>query len=194
LNGSIYPPKSDANVQMLPHFADARRIAVIGCAGAGKSTLAARIHALTGIRLVRLDDLFLRPASSLPTLSERRDIVARLAKTEEWIMDGNDRGTYDLRLPLADVVVFLDPGLHWCLLNLCRRALRERFIGPDPATPKTQAALPLALVRHVLRFHRQDYRKLVAAVRGLARPGRLVTLTSRREVETWFNGPNLPSR
>ncbi len=104
-----------------------RRVVVLGRGGSGKSVLARRLGARTGLPVVELDREFwqdgLRPLSR----TEWSAVQARLAAGEEWILDG-DLGPYDVldvRLRLADTVVLVDYSLPRCAWRALRRG-RER--------------------------------------------------------------------
>lgn len=86
----------------------AQRVLVIGCAGAGKTTLARRLSTRFDLPFQSLD----RDARWLPEWvardpEEQRAIITRLAGAERWVMDGSDPDSLDLRLPRADLVLWL---------------------------------------------------------------------------------------
>ena len=85
-----------------------QRIMIIGCGGAGKSTLARRIHALTGLPLVHLDSHYWLPNWVETDKLTWASKVTELAQGESWIIDGNYGGTMELRLARADTVIFRD--------------------------------------------------------------------------------------
>lgn len=66
-----------------------RKILVIGCPGAGKSTFARSLHKMTGIPLYYLDMLFHR--ADRTTVSEEifDEQLNVLLQKEKWIIDGN---------------------------------------------------------------------------------------------------------
>ena len=85
-----------------------RRVLVIGGSGAGKSTLACRLAKALDLPLIELDFFYWRPGWIETQMSEFRDVVARLADGPAWIMVGNYYATFDLRIPVADTIVWLD--------------------------------------------------------------------------------------
>jgi len=103
------------------------RILVLGRGGAGKSTFARRLGAVTGVPVVELDAVFW--AAGLDGLS-RAEWVARqqeLVAGPRWVLDG-DLGPYDVlevRLAAADTVVLLNFSLVRCAWRAVRRG-RER--------------------------------------------------------------------
>ena len=104
-----------------------KRVVIVGRGGAGKSTLADRLGAITGLRVVHLDDLFWQPDLVAPPTDRWTAIQRELVKEPTWIMDG-DLGPYDVldvRLEAADTVVVLDLSLLRCAWRALRRS-RER--------------------------------------------------------------------
>ena len=82
------------------------RVMIIGCGGAGKSTLAKRLGEKTGLPVVHLDQIWWAPGN-WEHLS-REEFDDRLAVEMEkdcWIMDGNFNRTLDVRLERADTVL-----------------------------------------------------------------------------------------
>ena len=85
-----------------------KRVLVIGGPGTGKSTLARRLHAITGLPLFHLDRLYFRPGWQKTPKDEWQRLMAELAAREEWIMDGCYDSSFDIRMPRADTVIWLD--------------------------------------------------------------------------------------
>lgn len=103
-----------------------RKILVIGCPGAGKSTFARSLHKMTGIPLYYLDMLFHR--ADRTTVSEEifDEQLNVLLQKEKWIIDGNYLRTLPERLKYADMVFFLDYPLDVCLDGVRNRIGRKR--------------------------------------------------------------------
>lgn len=91
--------------------------------------------AITGLPVIHLDAHFWKPGwiESSPEEWPRR--VAEIARPDAWIMDGNYGGTLELRIGLADTIVFLDIPRLVCLTRVVRRRLayggRARPSLPD---------------------------------------------------------------
>ena len=101
-----------------------RRVVILGRGGAGKSTLATQLGAITGIPVIELDAIFWRP-NLTPTPPDAWIARQRqLARQPAWIADG-DLGPYDVldvRLGAADTVVLLDFSLTRCVWRALRRS------------------------------------------------------------------------
>ena len=100
------------------------RVVVLGRGGAGKSTFATRLGALTGIPVTELDTHFWQRGLE-PTPTRRwAAIQGELVTPERWILDG-DLAHYDVldvRLKAADTVIILDFSFWRCALRAARRS------------------------------------------------------------------------
>jgi hypothetical protein len=96
------------------------RIIVLGCAGSGKSSFARRLSERTGAPLIDLDALW----RSDEDHERFRATLRRLHAAEAWISDGNfSVATFDLRLPRADLIVWLDRPRMVCAWRAVKRVL-----------------------------------------------------------------------
>ncbi|MEQ8281910.1 MAG: topology modulation protein [Parvibaculum sp.] len=100
-----------------------QRILVIGCSGGGKSTLARRLGAKRALPVVHLDVLFWKPGWVESSYDEFRPKVAAAVAEDRWVIDGNFSRTFDLRLPRADTIVWVDQPRRICLWRAFRRTL-----------------------------------------------------------------------
>ena len=101
------------------------RVLVIGMAGAGKSTFSRALSARTGLPVIHLDLHFWKPGWVKPSEDEWREKQRGLLAGPEWIADGNDLGTLDLRLERAETVVLLDTPWWICASRAFLRGLRK---------------------------------------------------------------------
>ena len=85
-----------------------KRIAIIGSSGSGKSTLARTLGVRLGLPVVHLDAHFWRAGWVETDKAQWQETVQALAHGERWIIDGNYSSTMDIRLPLAETIIFLD--------------------------------------------------------------------------------------
>ena len=98
-----------------------RRIACIGSATSGETTLAERLGALLGIPAVDLDGLIWEPGWREAHVDVFRDRIRHALAGDHWITSGNYIGdAQDLIWTRADTVVYLDmpiPLLVWRVLT-----------------------------------------------------------------------------
>ena len=102
-----------------------QRILVIGSPGAGKSTLASRLAGRLDLPLIHLDREYFGPGWTTPPRAEWRERVKALAARPAWVMDGNYASTFDIRVPRATAVVWLDLPRWQCALSVLWRVARN---------------------------------------------------------------------
>jgi adenylate kinase family enzyme len=135
-----------------------QRIIILGNAGSGKSTLARRLGAYLALPVIHLDTLFWEAGWREPEAEVFRDRVRAAISGEKWICEGNyARRTLDLRLPRADVVIWLDTPRLVCVGRVVLRSAfqRNRVDLPAGCREKFDAAF-LAFLRYVWNFDRQS--------------------------------------
>ena len=86
----------------LPSSARLRRIVIVGCPAAGKSTLATQLGVALAIPVVRRDDLGELGSASY------RDAIMKMVATPAWILDGPPFFEEDTVYAAADMILWLD--------------------------------------------------------------------------------------
>ena len=103
-----------------------RRIVILGCAGSGKSVLAKRLGERLGVPVVHLDALNWEPGWQEVGTEIFRARLAQAISGDAWITDGNYAvHSFDLRMPRADLVIWVERPLAQCFLRVWKRALKS---------------------------------------------------------------------
>jgi adenylate kinase family enzyme len=109
-------------------LANARRIAILGGGGAGKSTLARRLGAALGLPVIHLDRIVFGPGWSRNPPDVVRDKLAQ-SLGEAWVVDGTYAEASRITLPRADLILWLDQP-RW--LRLYRSWCKTRDHRGEP--------------------------------------------------------------
>ena len=144
-----------------------QRVLVIGCSGAGKTTLASALHELTGLELIHLDRHYYR-AGWVP--SERQEWerrVDRLAAGERWIMDGNYAGTLDTRMARADTVIFLDRSRWRCLYRIIKRTVLDYGRTRPDMAPGCRERFDWPFIKYVYHYNQLRKPTILERLRAL---------------------------
>jgi adenylate kinase family enzyme len=104
-----------------------KRILIIGCGGAGKSTFAKELQKKLGIEIIHLDCHFWLPGWKMVEKEEWEKKTDEFILRDEWIMDGNYSSTMDKRIERADTIIYLDFPNWRCLNNAFMRMLKGKF-------------------------------------------------------------------
>ena len=99
------------------------RVIIIGCGGAGKSTLARKLGEKTGLPVVHLDKLFWRPGWVQVSQEEFDQLHRRELAKDRWILDGNFNRTMEERVARCDTIIYLDFSRVACCLGVLKRIL-----------------------------------------------------------------------
>ncbi len=92
-----------------------KKIIIIGCPGAGKSTFARKLRDKLGIELFYLDRIYHKADRTTISREEFDAELANIMKKDKWIIDGNYQRTIPIRLQNCDTVFLLDFPLETCI-------------------------------------------------------------------------------
>lgn len=111
-----------------------KKVLVLGCSGAGKSTFAFWLGQATGLPVIHLDSIYWKSGWVASTNDEWDEIMNELVKLDSYIMDGNYSRTLDKRLVQADTVFYFDFPRRLCIYRVIkRRIINHRKTRADMA-------------------------------------------------------------
>lgn len=162
----------------------AKRIAIIGSGGAGKSTLARQLGDLLGLEVYHLDALYWKPGWTETPKDEWHKVVDELVQRERWIIDGNYGGTMEQRLAAADAVIYLDFPPVICLWRALKRVIYYRGKTRPDMGSGCPEKIDWEFVQWIWRFPKNGKPSVLQKIEQYCR-GRVITLRNPREVK-WF--------
>ncbi len=162
-----------------------QRVAVVGCAGAGKSTFARELGRRTGLPVIHLDRHFWHPGWVETPRDEWRRVQTELLSGDEWIVDGNYGGTHDIRLSRADTVVVMAPPRRVCMTRVLRRSFSNwgRAIQADGCPERFDKEF----LQWVWRWPYDSRPRLDAALAEHGQHLHIVELTSSSAVQSFLD-------
>ena len=104
------------------------RIAVVGCSGSGKTTVARQVADRLGLEHIELDELAHQPGWTMRPAEEfRSDLETRLSGAEQgWVTCGHyGRLAGDMHLKKASTIVWLDLPRRTVMTRVIRRTIRR---------------------------------------------------------------------
>jgi len=163
------------------------RVMIIGCAGVGKSTLARKLGALTGLPVIHLDREHWRPGWVESPTDEWNDRVSELAGGERWIIDGNYIGTMTVRMSAADTVIFLDFPRRICLARVLSRMLTGYGKSRPDMTEGCEEKLDIVFLKWIWDFPKHSRPRNLEMIEKY-REGRTIHhLRSPRELKAFLD-------
>ena len=162
------------------------RIILIGCGGAGKSTLARQMGEKLNIPVVHLDSIFWLPGW---VEMEREAFDARLREElakDRWIMDGNFNRTMPERIARCDTIIYLDFSRWACLMGVLKRVLTSYGkVRPDMGAGCPER-IDLDFLKWVWNFNknkRERYYRMLNEAEGK----QTIVLKNRRMVRRFLD-------
>ena len=153
------------------------RIAVIGISGSGKTSMARRLQAVTGLPLHHMDQLFWRGAWAAVPEHEYLVTHADLVATDAWIIEGYLDPAMANRAHAADLVVYLDIAPIRCVLNVLARWLKHRRVARDELPAAALERLSLTFLQFVASGAEAP---AIETALGMAPDAKVLRLKSRR--------------
>jgi len=144
----------------------AKRIAVVGSPGAGKSTLAIQLGALLDLPVVHLDQLWWRPGWIEAGVEAFDAELERVVGTDAWIIDGNYSRTLNVRLARADAAVMLDFPRKLCIYRSLKRAILYRGVARPDMAPGCPEKVDLEFLRFIWGYPTRSRLRVLQKLRA----------------------------
>ena len=163
------------------------RVMIIGCGGAGKSTLARKLGEKTGLPVVHLDQIFWSPGNW--NHMEKADFDAALElemEKDRWIIDGNYNRTLPMRLSRCDTVIYLDFTRMRCLTGWIGRVIKNWGHAREDMAPGCNEWFDPEMAGWIWNFNKQNrkrYHQLLREANGVE----VFVFKNRRGVEQFLN-------
>ncbi len=157
-----------------------KKIMVIGCSGAGKSTFSRALQEKTGLPLYHLDLIWHKPDKTTVSREEFDAALAEIVERDAWILDGNYGRTLEVRMRACDTVIFLDLPLEVCL-----KSIKERIGQPRPDLPWQETELDPEFRAWVEDFPNRSLPKIHALLEQY-REKEIVILKSREAMDRYL--------
>jgi adenylate kinase family enzyme len=154
------------------------RIVLLGCGGSGKTRLARLWAQRTGAPAIVLDEIW-RPDWTAVDTPAFRATLRGLHAAESWISDGNFAVvTFDIRLPRATLIVWVEAPRWQCFARAAGRVLRA---GSDHRIDGLGKVLAF-----IWNFDRINRPRIESLRMQIAPAVPVVRLRNRREVEAFL--------
>jgi adenylate kinase family enzyme len=165
-----------------------KRIAVVGCSGGGKSTVARALGAALGLPVVHLDALFWQPGWLESEPEPFYAAVETALAGEAWVCDGNFTSVARFSLARADTIIWLDRPTSLCLRRAVWRAVTGFGRTRADLAPGCPEKIDFAFYKYILTWNRAARPRLEAAIDTFGAQAKLIRLRKDREIAAWLAG------
>ncbi|MGN1339421.1 MAG: adenylate kinase [Oscillospiraceae bacterium] len=162
-----------------------KKVIVIGCPGAGKSTFARRLRDVTGLPLYYLDMIWHNPDGTTIPKEEFDDQLRELITGDSWIIDGNYQRTLEERLECCDTVFLLDLPLEICIAGAQSRIGTKR-----EDLPWTETEFDPEFRQWIEDFPEKKLPEICRLLEKYRDSRDIIIFHTRQEIECWFREQN----
>lgn len=163
-----------------------QRIAIVGCSGGGKSTLARALGARLGLPIIHLDTLFWKPGWVESDPDAFRAALDAAVSEDRWVSDGNFTGASALRFARADTIIWIALPRWVCLWRAFRRSVLAFGRSRSDLAPGCPERIDLAFYAYIWNWDRLTRPKMEQALRDHGAPARLIRLADDRAVRDFL--------
>jgi len=163
-----------------------KKILVIGCCGAGKSTLAKKLSVKTGLPIIHLDKVYWNPNWEETPKVEWERKIKLLVSQSTYIMDGNYSGSLHLRLPSADKIIFLDYPTRICLWRVIKRTWNNLGNTRQDMASGCPERFDIKFLHYVLVFNLVTRKRLYRILKARKEFSQLIVLKNDAAVNTYL--------
>jgi adenylate kinase family enzyme len=160
------------------------RVAIIGCSGGGKSTLARALGERLGLPVIHLDVLFWKPGWVESDPVEFRAAVDAAVAADRWVSDGNFTRASPVRFARADTVIWMELPRLLCLWRAIRRSLLALGRNRPDLAPGCPEKFDLTFYAYILNWDRLSRPRVEEALAAFAPTARLIRIKSDQQARS----------
>lgn len=164
-----------------------KRIIVIGCPGAGKTTFAEKLCKRLALPLYYLDAIWHRPDRTHISREEYSSRLSEILTQDAWIIDGNYSRTMEERMAACDTVFFLDLPSDVCLEGAIARLGTERY-----DMPWIDTKLDSTFERSIREFSEKNRPQIYELIEKYRNKKTVVIFKTREETDEFIEKLNVP--
>ncbi len=162
------------------------RILIIGCSGGGKSTLSRALSARLDMPVTHLDVLWWKPGWTESTYDEFRPKVAAACAGDRWIIDGNFSRTFDIRMPRADTIIWIDQPRWLCLWRAFWRTTTQFGSNRPDLAPGCPEKYDWEFYKFIWNYRRDNIPKIEQGIAQYGAQAKVFRLRSDGEIAVFL--------
>ena len=159
-----------------------KKVIIIGCPGAGKSTFSRLLSEKTALPLYHLDLIWHKPDRTTVSREEFDRRLAELLLGDKWIIDGNYGRTLEVRMKECDTVFLFDLPTEACLEGARARVGKKR--GDMPWVEET---LDDEFKEWIENFSRDELPRVYSLLEKY-KDKNIIVFKSHKEVDEYAEG------
>lgn len=143
------------------------KLLIIGAVGSGKTTLAKKISAASGVPTYQLEKILYEVTPKGRRKRSKKELLVLLTQIDlkgPWIMEGTPHKAYAFLYGWADKIFWLDPPVAVRGKRILKRFVKYKFLGSGEDAAPTVAALGKDLLKNAMANTNSARGKLARAL------------------------------
>ncbi|OPZ79014.1 MAG: topology modulation protein [Alphaproteobacteria bacterium ADurb.Bin438] len=163
-----------------------KKITIIGCAGAGKSTLATKLSLITKLPLFHLDKEYFGKNWQKPDKEAFKSRLDEIINKDEWIIDGNYYSYLDQRLKLVDLVIFLNVPSYICFFRALKRMILPKYKSRKDMAEGCFERFDLNFLKYILTYDKKMKPKVLEVLKKHENV-KIISIKNDKDIESLLN-------
>ncbi len=165
-----------------------KRISIVGCPGAGKSTFARALAAKTKLPLQHLDFYYHETGKDYEINKKAwLDKIGELTSGESWIIEGNYGSSYEQRITKSDTLIFMDMPSWLMIWSVLKRRYKYRNIKREEMPDDWVEKINLEFFKFVVLFRIRSRQDVLDGIEKYRHKNlEVITFKSRKTAYNWL--------
>lgn len=165
------------------------RVMILGASGTGKTTLCRNLGEKCQMEVLHLDSIYWKKNWQH---IEKHDFDVYMKqffqKHDKWVIDGNymNNHHFEMRLQLADTIIFLDFGTQISLKGIFERARNYKHRNRSDMAEGCIEGIDQEFLHYVASFEKKGH-KIKAIIKKYENKKNVLVFHSREELDVWLN-------
>ncbi len=165
-----------------------KKVSIVGCPGAGKSTFARALSEKTKIPIEHIDYYYHQKEHDYENNKQAWiDKISELTSKESWIIEGNYGSTYEQRIPNSDTLIFLDMPSWLSIWSIIKRRFQYRNNKRQEMPDDWVEHIDPEFFKYVVLFRLKSRKDVVAGIEKHKHENlEVLTFKTRKAAYKWL--------
>ncbi|NBU34273.1 AAA family ATPase [bacterium] len=166
-----------------------KKVSIIGCPGAGKSTFARALSNKTSIPIEHLD--FYNHQKEHDYENDKVswiDKIGELTSNDSWIIEGNYGSTYEQRFTKSDTLIFMDISSWLSIWSVIKRRIQYRNKKREEMPDDWIEKIDPVFFKYVVLFRLKSRKDVVDGINKYRHNNlNVITFKTRKAAYKWLD-------